>query len=155
MRDLLIEVSEQSTVVTSHGQRSDFGQLIQVSGDTSMSIELVRLLKDDPEAIFVLTDGYENAPSGRFSQTMAAIARMGIDTPVIQMSPVLAAESKGVRSLSPAVAAMPVSRTDALGLGLVKVLLATDLDRGLKTLSAMSQPRIEQPSMPLKLASAN
>ena len=152
MRDLLTEVAEESTVVTSHGQPSGFGQLIQTSGDTSMSIELVRLLKDEPEAIFVLTDGYENAPAGRFAQTMNAIARMGIDTPVIQMSPVVASESKGVRSLSPAVAAMPVSRAEALGLGLVKVLLATDLDRGLQALSAMSQPRIAQPSVPLVLA---
>ena len=94
MRDLLTEVAEQTTVLTSHGQASGLGQLIQTSGDTSMSIELVRLLKDEPEVVFVLTDGYENAPAGRFSQTLAAIAEMGIDTPVIQMSPVLASESK-------------------------------------------------------------
>ena len=80
---------------------------------------------------------------------------MGIETPVIQMSPVVASENKGVRSLSPAIAAMPVSRTDALGLGLVKVLLATDLDRGLQALSAMSQPRLKHPSTPLVLAEAS
>ena len=154
MRDLLTEVSEQSKVVTSHGLPTGFGQLIQTSGDTSLSLQLVRLLKDEPEAIFVITDGYENAPAGRFSQTMAAIARMGFDTPVIQMSPVVASESKGVRSLSPAVSAMPVSRTDALGLGLVKVLLATDLNRGLQALSAMSQPRIAEPTMKFVLAEA-
>ena len=56
MRDLLIEVAERSTVVTSHGQPTAFGQLIQTSGDTSMSIELVRLLKDEPEGNFC-TDG--------------------------------------------------------------------------------------------------
>jgi len=153
MRDLLTEVAESVNVVTSHGQSSGFGQLIQTSGDTSMSIQLVRLLKDEPEAVFVLTDGYENAPAGRFSQTMAAIAEMGINTPVIQMSPVLASESKGVRALSPAVTAMPVNRTESLGLGFVKVLLASDLDRGLEALSVMSQPLIGQVS-PLAIAGA-
>ena len=148
MRNLLTEVADNVTVVTSHGQTSALGQLIQTSGDTSMSIHLVRLLKDEPEAVFVLTDGYENAPAGRFSQTMAAIAEMGINTPVIQMSPVLASESKGVRVLSPAVTAMPVNRTESLGLGLVKVLLASDLDRGLEALSVMSRPLIGQVSAP-------
>jgi len=142
-------------VLTSHGQASGLGQLIQTSGDTSMSIELVRLLKDEPEVVFVLTDGYENAPAGRFSQTLAAIAEMGIDTPVIQMSPVLASESKGVRTLSPAIAAMPVSRTDALGLGFVKVLLATDLDRGLQALSVMSQVCISRPSVSLRVGTGS
>ena len=155
MRDLLTEVAGQATVLTSHGQASGLGQLIQTSGDTSMSIELVRLLKDEPEVVFVLTDGYENAPAGRFSQTLAAIAEMGIDTPVIQMSPVLASESKGVRTLSPAIAAMPVSRTDALGLGFVKVLLATDLDRGLQALSVMSQVCISRPSVSLRVGTGS
>lgn len=155
MRDLLTEVAEHATVVTSHGQSSSFGELIQASGDTSMSIQLVRLLKDEPEAVFVLTDGYENAPAGRFSQTMAAIADMGIVTPVIQMSPVLASESKGVRALSPAVSTMPVNRPDSLGLGIVKVLLETDLDRGLEALSVMSQPLIGQTSVPLAITKAN
>ena len=49
--------------------------------------------------VFVLTDGYENAPAGRFAEVVRAVRQMGVETPIHQFSPVFAAEARGIRSL--------------------------------------------------------
>jgi hypothetical protein len=97
------------------------------------------LLQTDPDVVFVLTDGYENAPAGRFAEVVAAVRRMGVKTPIHQFSPVFAAESQGVRKLCESLAAMPVSKPEAIGLGLLKVLMEADVDRGLAALFGMTK----------------
>ncbi len=73
---------------------SDSYELVEPSGDTSLAAGLVQLLKSDPDVVFVLSDGYENAPAGRFGKTVAAVRRIGIQTPIHQFTPVFAAESQ-------------------------------------------------------------
>jgi hypothetical protein len=97
------------------------------------------LLKSQPDVVFVLSDGYENAPAGRFGETVAAVRRIGIQTPIHQFTPVFAAESQGVRTLSDSVVAMPVSKPEAIGLGLLKALIESDVDRGVAALLGMTK----------------
>ena len=134
LRDILIATAVDADVLTSSGSRSAMLELIQPMGDTSLAQGLVRLLKSDPDAVFVLSDGYENAPAGRFSQVVSAVRRMDVKTPIYQFAPVLAAESRGVRNLSESVVAMPVSKPDSIGLGLLKTLMESNVDAGVEVL---------------------
>ena len=134
LRDVLTETAERSTIVTSDGRVAPAAELIEPVGDTSLAASLVALLKREPDVVFVLTDGYENAPAGRFAEVIRSVRRMGVDTPIHQFSPVFAAETRGVRSLSDAVPGLPVSKPEAIGLGLLKALFETDVDRGVAAL---------------------
>lgn len=139
LRDLLEATADHAVVTNSDGQAIDSYELVEPSGDTSLATGLVQLLKFEPDIVFVLSDGYENAPAGRFGETVAAVRRIGIQTPIHQFTPVFAAESKGVRTLSDSVVAMPVSNPEAIGLGLLKALIETDVDRGVAALLGMTK----------------
>ncbi len=130
VRDLLAEAAEQATIVTSDGRETRQAELIEPTGDTSLAAGLVALLKREPDIVFVLTDGYENAPAGRFAEVVRAVRRMGIETPIHQFSPVFAAETCGIRSLCDSVPGLPVSKPEAIGLGLLKALFEADIERG-------------------------
>ena len=148
MRDLLGEMAERATIVTSDGRVALAGELVVPSGDTSLASGLVALLKRDPDVVFVLTDGYENAPAGRFAEVVRAVRRMGIETPIHQFSPVFAAESSGLRSLSEAVPGLPVSKPEAMGLGLLKALFEADVERGVAALLGMVAPALTETAEP-------
>lgn len=57
---------------------------------------------------------------------LAAARRLGLAVPVVQLSPVLAAEAGGVRPLVEGVPALPVHRPEALELAWLRLLLDTD-----------------------------
>lgn len=151
LRDVLAETAQRSTIVTSDGRVAPTAELIQPSGDTSLASGLISLLKREPDVVFVLTDGYENAPAGRVAEVIRAVRRIGVQTPVHQFSPVFAAESRGIRSLSDAVMGMPVSNPEAIGLGLLKALFEADIDRGVAALMGMVRPAIESRPQPAEL----
>ncbi len=134
LRDVLAETADRSTIVTSDGRIGQAAELIEPVGDTSLAAGLITLLKHEPDVVFVLTDGYENAPAGQFAEVVRAVRRIGIETPIHQFSPVFAAETHGVRSLSDAVPGLPVSKPEAIGLGLLKALFEADVDRGVAAL---------------------
>jgi len=142
MRDLLVEMSDQATIFTSNGRLAPQCELAAPAGDTSLAMGLVQLLKQEPDIVFVLTDGYENAPAGRFAEVVRAVRRMGVRTPIHQFSPVFAAEAGGVRSLSEDVTKLPVNKPDAMGLGLLKSLFEADIERGVTALLSMVQPSL-------------
>lgn len=103
------------------------GGLMQPSGDTSLAEALVIALKDKPEAVFIISDGYENAPAGRFADTVERVRGLAIMTPIIQLSPVAAAESAGLRRLSPKVASLPVSNPAGMTLPLLREMVQADV----------------------------
>ena len=139
LRDLLSATADDAVAITSDGRSSESYELVEPSGDTSLAAGLVQLLKSEPDVVFVLSDGYENAPAGRFGETVAAVRRIGIQTPIHQFTPVFAAESQGVRTLSDSVVAMPVSKPEAIGIGLLKALIESDVDRGVAALFGMTK----------------
>lgn len=140
LRDVLAEAAERSTIVTSDGRVAPTAELIEPAGDTSLSAGLITLLKREPDVVFVLTDGYENAPAGRFAEVIRVVRQMGIETPIHQFSPVFAAESRGIRSLSAAVPGLPVSKPESIGLGLLKALFESDIERGVAALMELVRP---------------
>jgi hypothetical protein len=143
LRDLLAETAERATIVTTDGRLAPAAELTEPAGDTSLAAGLVALLRRAPDVVFVLTDGYENAPAGRFTEVIRAVRRMGVPTPIHQLSPVFAAEARGIRSLCDAVPGLPVSKPEAIGLGLLKALFEADVDRGAAALLGMIRPAME------------
>ncbi|KKN90036.1 hypothetical protein LCGC14_0231490 [marine sediment metagenome] len=129
VEDVLRAASNLSTVhyVGGNGQ----GALIQPKGDTNLALSLVGLLEHEPDAVFVITDGYENAPAGRFGDTLERVRDMGIDTPVIQVSPVTGAESEGIRVLGGVSAAIPVVSPEALVSSALKLFINTDIKKAI------------------------
>jgi hypothetical protein len=111
--------------------------LAMPSGETDIASSLVDVLVNYEsrgvvcDAIFVLTDGYENAPAGRFAEVVAQLREMGNQTPIYQVTPTFAAESYGTRQLSPLAPVIPLgSQVEALPALISKRMIETDFDRG-------------------------
>jgi len=143
VRDVLMHAS-RSVVVISGGTSNGADELlVRPSGATSLAEGLVELVGAGVEAVFVLSDGYENRPAGRFAEVLAAVRGMGIDTPVFHLNPVFAQEAKGVRSLAESsIATLPVSAPEALGLAMVRGLLVAEPRRGLEALTSLALPML-------------
>jgi hypothetical protein len=144
LRDVLAHVAKSETFVAG-GDADGEGALVRPRGETSLAHSLLDALASDPapEAIFVVSDGYENRPAGRLSEVVAAVRAMGIGTPILHLNPVFAAESKSpglVRSLG--VPVLPASSPRALGLAFVRALLEADPRRGIDVLVGLARPRL-------------
>lgn len=140
-KDMLVEASEKADVIYTSQSGLD-GVLAYPKGSTDLGAALIKALKKNPDAIFMLTDGYENAPSGRVNEIMSALKKMGNHTPIYQMSPVMAAESKGVRTLSPDISAMPLSKPTSVGLALIKSMIEQDVKNGIASLARTALPNV-------------
>lgn len=101
------------------------GPFATPSGDTSLAESVLNALKFEPNVVYVISDGYENAPAGRTAEVIARARELGIDTPVVHLNPVAAAEAHGVRHLGDDVIA--VSRPEALPSMAMDMLLRTDV----------------------------
>ena len=142
LRDTMAKTATEAVIVTSDGRDAPVASLVEPVGHTSMAAALIKLIKADVDVVFVLTDGYENAPAGQFADVVNALDRMGVDVPIHQFSPVFAAEARGIRTLSDSVPGLPVSKPESIGLGVLKALIESDLQRGIAALLNMVQPVI-------------
>ena len=136
-RDMLRAVSDFTTIRYAGGIADDNG-LVQVEGDTTLATHVIDFLEKGVEAIFILTDGYENAPAGRVGEVIRLARQIGIDTPIFQASPVAAAEASGLRTLSKDILTLGVSQPDAMAVGLLKAQLKMNLQSGVQSLLKMT-----------------
>ena len=138
-RDMLLRTGERAEVYYAGGRVE--GRLVHPEGDTSLADGLVDLLRRGVDIVYVITDGYENSPAGRFAETVRRVRGLGIQTPIVQMSPVLAAEAEGLRSLTNDGDAIPVSEPKALGQKMFLPLLESDPVEVTKMLVGMALGR--------------
>lgn len=148
LRDMLQKTADQSDVVYCGGVLGEDQRIVRPQGDTSLAEGLLAVLGREPEAVYVLSDGYENAPAGRFQDVLLAARGIGIDTPVFHMNPVFAAEGGAVRQLCDEVEGaltMPVRTPAALATTMLRGLLETDPEAGINVLvrSALRGSTIE------------
>jgi hypothetical protein len=144
MRDILAASATASAVVkASRGEFDAFG-LVRPEGDTQLAPALVEVMEQGPDAVYLITDGYENAPSCRVDEVIRALRELGLVTPTYQVTPVLAGETAGVRTLSPAVAPLPVSRPEGLALAVVRAAINQDIEQGIVGLLRLTLPLLEQ-----------
>lgn len=117
-----------------------FGGLWRPEGDTALAEGLVQVLNHEnmPDSVFVLSDGYENAPAGRFSEVVTLIREMGITVPIYHLNPVFAAEVKGVRNLHEEVPSMPAKSPGSVSVSFLRGMIEADPVRGINTLLRMA-----------------
>jgi hypothetical protein len=144
MKDVLVNIGEVAVVKTASGRVINKAYpLPKPVGSTDLSVALIDLLESRVDAVFILTDGYENAPSGRIDEVMQLLDRIGHTTPVFQLSPAVAGESQvGLRTLSDSIPVIPVSNPQALALTLVRAMIEVDVQRGTQALASLALPRI-------------
>jgi hypothetical protein len=143
LRDML-QYTAAARVAYAGGQASlADGMLVRPLGSTCLADALVDLLAGAPDAVFVISDGYENRPAGRFAEVVSAVRSIGVTTPIYHLNPVFAAESRGVRELaSGLVPTLPASRPESLGLALLRGMLTADPVRGIDALVRLTLPLI-------------
>jgi len=141
-RDMLENTGKKSVVRYAGGKDGQHG-LVYPCGDTSLAESLVEVLKDVPEVVFILSDGYENAPAGRVAEVVGLVRKLGIKTPIHQISPVMAAESHGVRSLGEGISALPIHKPEAMSLTLLKSMFELDVEKGVSALMGLTLPVLE------------
>jgi len=142
-RDMLIYAGDRNSISTVSGSHKG---LARPKGGTDLATGLIELLKRDPDSIFVISDGYENQPSGRFSEVLMMAREIGVTTPIYHINPVGAAESKGaLRRLDKEVPVLPINNPQTIGLTMFKAMLETDPKNGLLGLVGIALPMIEKP----------
>jgi hypothetical protein len=141
IRDMLTYTSEHSTHVLCGGVARD-DLLVDPSGDTSLARGFMLLVNESPDAIFVLSDGYENAPAGRFQETVTAARSLGVSIPIYHINPVFAAEVKGIRELAKEVPTMPAQDPRAMGISILRGYLEADPIKGINLLINMALPQL-------------
>jgi hypothetical protein len=143
LRDVLQHTAHARVVYAGGAVGAADTMLVRPQGDTGLAEALLDLVEAMPEAIFVISDGYENRPAGRFAEVVAELRRMGDATPIYHLCPVFAAEAQGVRELCPGlVPTLPVSRPESIGIGMLRSILEADPLRGIAALIRLALPTI-------------
>ncbi|MCP4623510.1 MAG: VWA domain-containing protein [bacterium] len=144
MKDVLANIGDMHVVKTTSGRPINTANpLPKPVGSTDLSSALVDLLENGVEAVFILTDGYENTPSGRIDEVMQLLERIGNSTPMYQLSPVIASESRvGLKTLSDSIPVIPAGNPQALALTLVRAMIEVDIQRGIQALASLALPRL-------------
>ena len=98
-------------------------------GATDLATAVLEAARTEPEAILVVTDGYENFRQGDVAQVVAGMRRLGLATAVEQVTPVIAAaEDLSRRRLSETVPVVPVEHEAGVGELAARLLLAGQPD---------------------------
>lgn len=143
IKDVLKAVSDMHTTLYTTwtdaiwldtGWEDDIRVLPTPTRETSLAETFLAVMDMEPDSVFIISDGYENAPAGRLAEAVARVRQMGNDTPVYQLSPVMGAETYGTRNLANDVPVLPVNQTINIGMGMIKLMLEQDFVRGLSAL---------------------
>jgi len=142
--EMLKNLGHKTTTITTSGRRMSVTN--NPVGESNLASPLIKLLKQGPEVIFVVSDGYENAPEGRFGEVLKIVRdKLRIDIPIYHFNPVSAAESKiALKRLSNDVTITPVSNPEKMGLTLFKTMIAADPKQGVVELFNMVLPELEK-----------
>jgi hypothetical protein len=92
---------------------------------------------EDPDSIFIISDGYENMPAGQVGDVIRLARAIGIDIPIFHLNPVFAAEAGSVRTFGeeiPGVTTMPVRSPSVMGTTMMRGIIETDPKRGIEGL---------------------
>jgi hypothetical protein len=144
VRDVLVKAAKQSVIVYAGESEVDQYDMVIPAGSTSLAEGLIDLMMQQPDVIFILSDGYENSPSGRINEVIEKAKKIGMEIPIIQYSPVMASEAGGVRKLSSAIKSLPIASPESSAVGLLKEAFSSDLKSGFKMLTKIVRPALEK-----------
>ncbi len=130
IRDCL-RACASARVVLCGGRVGEHPLLVRPAQHTALAESVLDALDDEPEAIFIISDGYENSPAGRVDEVIAAVQnKLHWRVAFYHINPVAAQEAAGVRQLSPRMTPWPVHSVQGLGLALTKMQLLRYFERG-------------------------
>jgi hypothetical protein len=105
----------------------DGGQLPRPQGATDLVIAVLEAARANPEAILIVSDGYENLRQGDVAQVVEGLGRLGLATAVHQVVPVFTeSEDLSRRRLSASIPAIPIRHESAVGELTARLLLAQE-----------------------------
>jgi len=142
IRDMLQSCARDSFVIEYAGGKERNG-LVYPHGETNLAKPFVKVLKENPDVVFLITDGYENAPAGRVNEIVEALPNMGIDTTIFQITPVMSAEASGIKSLSEKISTIPANNPNSLGMGMVKAMLESNVKEGVIGIFKVTLPKLK------------
>lgn len=129
MRDVLTKLGDSFTIEYVTGSRSLFHK---PHGGTNLAMGIVKLLNKGVDTIFIISDGYENQPSGRVSEVLTAMKNIGVTVPIQHINPVIATETgKGLRHISNEIPMLPISNPAAFGMSMLIPMLTADPLQGI------------------------
>lgn len=125
---LLDQCVARVTVFQVGGSASlDGRQLPRPQGPTDLATAVLQAARTVPEAILVVTDGYENFRQGDVAQVVGGLGRLGLATAVYQVVPVFtAAEDLSRRRLGESIPVVPVDHESTVGELTARLLLAQE-----------------------------
>lgn len=105
-------------------------RLPQPTGHTELARAVVAQLETQPDFLFLISDGYENAPAGRVAEVLSQARNMGIQTGIYHLNPV--PDDGGVRTFdgtrrSDIAWAVGIGKPEALPTVMLEGLLRTDV----------------------------
>lgn len=84
---LVIEKRTIASRVTWIGARPEPNGLVTPSGATELAPAMVAAAVESPDAVLVISDGYENVESGDAKRTLDALRGLGVDVPFVHVLP--------------------------------------------------------------------
>jgi len=111
-------------------------ELPTVGGDSSVGKQLVRAARQNPDTIFILSDGYENAPEGLTTLVVKGLRNAGVNIPIVHINPVFAAEASKAKRISSEVPTLPLFDLNQLEGMFMKALLERNPNKGVKFLKS-------------------
>lgn len=109
-------------------------ELPELSGESCYAKALLQAAKTNPDIIFIIGDGYENAPEGLTSLTIKGLHNLGLAKNIVHINPVYAVESGEARTISEEVSTLPFNDLNKLEGSFMKVLLQRNPKEGVKFL---------------------
>ena len=107
----------------------DGNGLARPQGPTDIANAVLQAARTQPEAIVIVSDGYENFRQGDAAQVIEGIRRLGVRSAVYHVLPVFAAgENLSQRQLSDNVSVVPVEHESAVGELSARLLLSKEND---------------------------
>ncbi|MBE3561980.1 MAG: VWA domain-containing protein [Ktedonobacteraceae bacterium] len=100
--------------------------LPEPQGTADLADAILEAVRDNPQAILVMTDGYENTRQGDAAQIVRGLRKLGCSIPVYQVVPLFtAAEDLSLRRLGEEIPLVPITHEKGVRELLARVLLTT------------------------------
>lgn len=131
LRDVIKEASDNAVIRYSDGNGVR-GRMAYPQNGTNLARGLIELYEENPDVIYIISDGYENQAAGRVGEVISlAKNKLGLDIPVIHLNPVAASEVVGVRQLGSSTV-LSVSSPESFAQMSLRTGLLSALDRTLE-----------------------
>jgi len=121
--------------------------LTKLEGSSDLATALLKSLKDNPELIIIISDGYENSPAGLAHQILQAyLIKVLGKTMILHINPVYAPETKDIKTLHDKILTMGIRDTRQLMLILLIALAHFKKTKEIQKLLKELRKKVEVPA---------